>query len=549
MEKAVTFSHFTVHVFINHDPLIASVFLSDLFSGFPDSAWRLRQEYSTPARPERQESQLVRGGQARLSNDDRHQRDQLLQIDPRVGLGRHIFHQPFIASTALSELLPVLEAEFNLDRKLIGAFTIFPQYNLWEGGYPEWHNKPLSWNKTLAEIAMLDHDAVTTGQYSGVADQYAPVLHLVAETKATTLKKNVGGVYGKHFLEHVLGESDPYQKDSWSRFEAFTNCYSWNDGEPEIVRSLRQWRWAFSALQYLESQRDRSVVEQSVGGERFQNLTSEIEEFQKKKAEAQKSIRLLESQWENWVLKHNYGTDGDTYNGEIDGNNIEELVRKVLGQREVVEQWGKYGKKELLQEMLRKAWFDEKLPATSFQAPTVVAEPDISHEESPETGIVQTIPFRRPDGTLSLDHATFTVKSGILSWGQVLPIYFSTIQENLTNNAATIPSRLPGGTIKQHVYTYKSAARVGNWKVRQYHSSWGATDPYDPTGQKHPAGWVFCHADIEPSEILKRVRAVNPGGAISNGNDHIDKVSSKVPRCDLCIIADIAQGCVVYWKI
>lgn len=97
-------------------------------------------------------------------------------------------------------------------------------------------------------------------------------------------------------------------------------------------------------------------------------------------------------------------------------------------------------------------------------------------------------PFRSSDGALSPELAKFTVKSGILSWGQIIPMYYNLIQDNVTNNAGGAPNPLPGGTIKQHVYMYKSAARVGDWKVRQYYSDWAATDPCDPDGEKHPAG-------------------------------------------------------------
>src|SRR5258708_6231423 len=50
--RVPAFSDFTVHVFVNHDPFIASVLLPDLFSEFSESAWRLPQEIATPRRPE-----------------------------------------------------------------------------------------------------------------------------------------------------------------------------------------------------------------------------------------------------------------------------------------------------------------------------------------------------------------------------------------------------------------------------------------------------------------------------------------------------------------
>lgn len=552
MSAPITFSHFTVHVFINHDPSIASVYLPDFFSDFPDLAWRLPQEYATPPRPEIPD----------------------ILIDPRKGLGRHIFHQPFPNSTTLRELFEGLESEFDLDRKFIARFTIFPQHYPEVGTYPEWHDKPLPWNMTLAEVAMLDHDAVTTGQYAGVADQYTPVLHLVAETKAATLKRILGGISGKNFLAHVLGEPYPYQGDIWNRLEAFINCYG-NSSVPEIVLMLWQWRSALYSLQYLKNEREKLIVKDPVDRGALQSLTSKIEEFRNKKAEAKQSISVLASQWENWVLKQSYSTDDGSDNGELGDNEVEEIVRAVLGQRRVVEQWGRSGKREPLRGMLRKAWshgrgstMQEQPRVDALQPETSDAKTDrseeprqmISKEEvseqaslqgSPDTGVVKTIPFRSSDGALCPEDAKFTVKSGILSWGQILPIHYSSIQDNLTNNAGGVPNLLPGGTIKQHVYTYKSAARVGDWKVRQYYSNWRATDPWDPDGEKQPAGWVVCHDDIHPLEVLKKVRAINLGyQAISNGNGHTDKVSiGNYHQLTIDFSLILHEGCVVYRKV
>ena len=98
------------------------------------------------------------------------------------------------------------------------------------------------------------------------------------------------------------------------------------------------------------------------------------------------------------------------------------------------------------------------------------------------------------------------------------------MQENLTNNAARIPDKLEGGTIMRRVYTHKSAARNGEWKVRRYYT---AADLYDPAEAKRRVGWVICHSDISPMEVVRRVRAIfgTGPGAVSNGNRHVDKVS------------------------
>jgi hypothetical protein len=442
------------------------------------------------------------------------------------------------------------------------------------GTYPKWHDKPLPWNMTLAEVAMLDHDAVTTGQYAGVTDQYTPVLHLVVETKAATLKRSLGGISGKHFLAQILGEPDLYEGDMWNRLEAFTNCCGSNS-VPDIVLMLWQWRSAFYSLQYLKNERKKLLVKNPIDGDTLQSLKSKIEEFQGKKAEAKRSISVLASQWENWVLKQNYSTDDGSNNGELGDNEVEENVRAVLGQRRVVKQWGKSGEKKPLLEMLRKAWSHRRGSTIQEQPRADALQPEISdakthrleepwqmiskenvpeqasQQGSPDTGVVKTIPFRSSDGALSPELAKFTVKSGILSWGQILPMYYSLIQDHSTNNAGGIPDLLPGGTIKQHVYTYKSAARVGAWKIRQYYSNWGATDPWDPDGEKQPAGWVVCHDDIHPLEVLKKVRAINLGyGAISNGNGHTDKVSiSNYHQLVIYFSLILHEGCIVYWKV
>jgi hypothetical protein len=167
MSAPITFSHFTVHVFINHEPSFTSIYLPDLFSEFPDLAWQLPQEYATPRRPEVPDIEVPGETPGHVP---RNILDQLLLTDQREGLGRHIFHQPLLTSTTLRELLEGLESEFNLNRKFIAAFTIPPQWHLEDSTYPEWHNKPLPWNTTLAEVAMLDHDAVIAGQYAWVAD-------------------------------------------------------------------------------------------------------------------------------------------------------------------------------------------------------------------------------------------------------------------------------------------------------------------------------------------------------------------------------------------
>jgi hypothetical protein len=566
MSADQTPSHFTVHIFINHDPSIASVFLPDLFSNFPESAWRLPQEYATPSRP-------VESPGKTPGNIPRHVLKELL-TDPRKGLGRYIFNQPFPNSTKLGELSESLESEFDLHKKFLATFTIFPQQYLKDVTYSEWNGKPLSWNMTLAEVAMLDCHAVTMGQYSEVADQYAPVLHLVVETKSATLKRSLGGILGKHFLVQILGEKYSHQGDIWNRLESFIGCYEEN-WLPDIVVMLRRWRSAYHAVQYLKNDREILAAKREVDESALQSMTAKIEDFQRKKIKFKQSISVLANQWENWVLMQNYSTEDSVGNRELGDDKVEDKVQDVLGQRRVAGQWGNSGEKDSLRDMLQKAWSSKRNPTlgehhhvdvlqskNSEARTNRTEEPQrmISKEEEPEQAShqgrptvidIETIQFRSANGTISPKLANFTVKSGILSWGQILPIYYSSVQDKFTNSAESVPNSLSGGTIKQNVFTYKSAARVGDWKVRKYYSSWRAADPYDPDGEKQPAGWVICHDDIHPLEVLKKVRAINPeSNAISNGNGHADKVSLSV-LCPVILAFSLIlhEECVVYWKV
>jgi len=160
---------------------------------------------------------------------------------------------------------------------------------------------------------------------------------------------------------------------------------------------------------------------------------------------------------------------------------------------------------------------------------THVVSSESHHSEEPASGSdpdcpplhdtrVVTSPFRQADGTLSNNGSSFTVKTGILLWGQILPIYYATLQTDFTNSATSIPHVLPGGTILQRAFTYKSAARNGDWKVRRYYSNYFKNNGQGPP-ETH-AGWVVYHSDVDPSEIINRARAVSS----SLNNKHADKV-------------------------
>jgi hypothetical protein len=135
--------------------------------------------------------------------------------------------------------------------------------------------------------------------------------------------------------------------------------------------------------------------------------------------------------------------------------------------------------------------------------------------------------MRRSDGKLHLDQSNFTVSSGSLLWGQIICLYSTTSHPNFTQNADNIPLKLEGGTILQHRFSYRSAARNGPWKVRQYgERARIARYMADPDGPDRHVGWILYHQDVNPRNALERVRALDGTGpgAVSNGNLHTDKV-------------------------
>jgi hypothetical protein len=549
MNASPIFSDFSVHVFVNHDPFIASVLLPDLFSQFSDSVWRLPQEIATPPRPEVPPNPIPPS----LFRE--------LWASPRKGLGRHIFPDVVPSSTTLRELSESIEQEFSLDRRLVAKFTIFPQEHLEDGTLPKWHDQPLPWDITLGEVALLDEDAVATGQYAGIADQYAPVLHLVIETKAAALNRCLGGIVDEKFLARALGKEYRHRRDIWSRLQSFIDAFP-PASYPEIVNALRRWRSAFYSLRYLENKREKLIIQEPVDQNVLRTVASNIKKFQSQKLGAKLSSSALASQWENWVLRQNYGHDDHIGNEELRDDQVDENVRFVLRQRTLVVEWGKSEKKESLGEILRESYghggknmrTNKQNQVNSMRPGSSNASTDKSEERRemvskeelteqrcnqafPATCAVKTLPFRRANGTLDPVFAKFTVKSGILSWGQVLPIYYGSLQEKLTNNANGPLEMLSGGTIMQHVYTFKSAARIGDWKVRRYYSNLRAGDPLDPDAEKFQAGWVVCHDDIDPLDIVQRVGAIGTRygpGAVSNGNEHTDKVGLGATSQLLC---------------
>ena len=127
-------------------------------------------------------------------------------------------------------------------------------------------------------------------------------------------------------------------------------------------------------------------------------------------------------------------------------------------------------------------------------------------------------PLRTSSGNLSPDSSSFTIRSGVLLWGQLHTVFAGSISSTLQQNAQSVPQQLPGGTIKQYQMTYRSAARNGEWKVRKAFDTPPWCSEEQPTAQ---FGWIIYHEAIDPLAAIDRCSRVG----ISNGNTHVDKVN------------------------
>lgn len=554
-------SHFAVHVFVSHDPMIARALLPDLFSDFPESAWKLAPLIELPPRPQ-----------------ERPDARNVAWRDPREVVGRYVLPEPVACGTTLLDISEQFGEEFGILRKYQAQFTVFPQEFREDEGYPPWHDRALPWNTTLADVRLLDLDALETGSAGSaeISKAYAPVLHLVLETKAAALVR----IVSSRFLDKEFGE--PYRLfcDLWNRYDSFWHCHGRKSDYSQLASSLTAWRRATFAHAYLTRQREkgrlgpendelrtkmqrveeiRALKRQGglpledkwrLGTELSSFLVPRIRQIEANEANGKEQLRDLSAfvtQWENWIVHKDYQSFELRM---LEQDEVEPRVASVFRQRrQEITDWKSSEGRQLLQASVEneyyaaRPWLTEEdrarcerdrlqtLERAGRRPQTVAGHADatIGHSPTPSAGI-QAHSMRSPDGNLVADRSVFTVSSGSLLWGQILCHYYAMSHPGYTENADHVPPKLEGGTIHQHLFTYRSAARNGQWKVRQY-SMRGTVGDADPDAPGWHVGWILYHEDTDPAEALERVRALDGTGpgAVSNGNRHTDKVSCLWP--------------------
>ena len=123
----------------------------------------------------------------------------------------------------------------------------------------------------------------------------------------------------------------------------------------------------------------------------------------------------------------------------------------------------------------------------------------LTFDFAPAKERIVTKPIPTDSGQLRLDADGFTLRSGVLLWGQLHTVFAGYLNRDFQNNADSVPSMLPGGTIMQSILKYRSAARNGKWKVRK---AYGIPNPGNEGAPTEHFGWVVFHAAIDPVEVL-----------------------------------------------
>ncbi|KAK0634003.1 hypothetical protein B0T14DRAFT_534019 [Immersiella caudata] len=570
MAASNSLSHFTVHVFINHHPALADALLPDLFLDFPDSSWKLDPLEKPAPRP------LEKPGRFQDVNYGK---------DPRKVLGRYVFPEALTCNTTLLQLSEMMERQFDIARKHQAQFVIFPQETTPDGHYPLSERHPLPWNMTLAQVHPLDFDALI--MESEHSEAYAPILQLVLETKAAALLRMVD----TGFLGPSLGEPYSTLRDQWNRFDSF-----WHSGKgnqySQLAPYLNQWRRAKSAHAYLTRERQRGRMgtendemktllgrveeiraikrrgvyskngeEMNLGSELIEALQriAQIESGEAEGREERMVLSWFVTQWEDWFSTGDFGNSETRI---LEPGEVESAVAAVIRHsHRLVGEWISSERMQQFKASVEDEYFAarpwltaedravkersrvarmEQMVNDQFRRAATSGAPRVPTGDYLTKSLdIQVHDIRRSQGKLLQDQSTFTITSGSLLWGQIIPLYSTLSNPNFTQNANHMPPELPGGTIVQHRYTYRSAGRNGRWKIRAFHER-ERLDPdsgallADPDAPEKQTGWILYHEDLDPVNTLGRVRWLDGSGpgAVSNKNLHTDRDVVYIGRYD-----------------
>ena len=317
-----------------------------------------------------------------------------------------------------------------------------------------------------------------------------------------------------------------------------------------LPSEIVSWRHYISVLRCLVVKLDLSL-----GGGRWRELSEVIRELQESKSLSEQKMRKMLQDWERLVdhfdpvdinprdKEENEASEQD-FEGQFEQWNrqtqrilikaVNEYRRKHDTSYKVTDLESRRAPALIQSEYMVPATLNEDRRNESQQTEFRGLKSNLESELLPIfDGKEKTIGHSLPNDIDPIDKESdgFVISSGILLWGQLPTVLAGSLDQGFQGNAESVPEMLPGGTIMRYPLKYRSAARVGNWKVRKAFSQ-----PHNSAGgpTRH-FGWVLYHEDVDPVETLERCSRVTGTGGISNGNQHVDKVIRKVIRADNCL--------------
>ena len=231
------------------------------------------------------------------------------------------------------------------------------------------------------------------------------------------------------------------------------------------------WRHHVAALRYLRNAMGRDSMEQD-----RQDLKERMKEYERLERASSKKVRNMFWDWDRLIggvekMKPRYEDDESMESREREietrfgqfWKERKDLVDRLSSQR------NEAGGKNVVginQQSASKNQKQSNVGRPTAENPKPM-ESRLAFDFPPAKEKIVTKPLRSDSGQLRLDSDGFTLRSGVLLWGQLHTVFAGSINRDLQRNAEAIPSMLPGGTIMKSILKYRSAARNGKWKVRK----------------------------------------------------------------------------------
>ncbi|MCJ1264911.1 hypothetical protein MMC22_004786 [Lobaria immixta] len=303
--------------------------------------------------------------------------------------------------------------------------------------------------------------------------------------------------------------------------------FSLDGSMDQLSLKMLIWRHHVAALRYLRNAMGRDSMEQD-----RQDLKERMKEYERLERASSKKVRNMFWDWDRLIGGlENMKT---TYEDDESMESREQEIETRFG---LSSQRNEAGGKNVIG--IDQQSVSEVQKQSNFERPTAEypkpMESRLAFDFPPAKEKIVTKPLRSDSGQLRLDSDGFTLRSGVLLWGQLHTVFAGSINRDFQRNAEALPSMLPDGTIMQSILKYRSAARNGKWKIRKAFGIPYSDNQGPPT--EH-FGWVVFHEDFDPVEVLNRCSRITAYGGISNWNRHVDRDVLYVGRYDWSIHCD-----------